>query len=138
MSNFKKELLNPLEVLERVKVFCKENCNYELMSSHTSHIEFDPDLRKGQFDIVRGSAHDGTLYFTLELYLKAFENLISQTACYARDMPDVERLKRVEYRIGYIKHSIVRGKVMLPCSTTHKYPGIRERVRIPVVCYNIY
>lgn len=86
-------------------------------------------LNGGQFDIVRECSHDGTLLFTKELLGKAIESLVNKTAYYKLD--NMESVVDIEYEIGLISIATVFGRVELPAG---KYPGERQRVRIPVKC----
>jgi len=86
-------------------------------------------LNVGQFDIVRQSSHDGTLIFTKEILGRAIENLINKTAYYKKD--NMEGVTDVQYEIGLISLATVFGVVDLPAG---RYPGEKQRVRIPVKC----
>ena len=97
-----------------------------------SHIKTNPKLSRvnnAQYDIVRQSSHDSTLIFTLELLGSAVENLINKESCSKSD--DMEGVTDIEYEIGLISLATVFGTVDLPAG---KFPGVKQRVRIPVKC----
>jgi hypothetical protein len=100
----------------------------------TDHITYDPKLRKGEYQIVRGSTHDGTLLFTHELLGKALEPLADKSSYYKPREAEftADTWHKVRYVVGPLKLATVFGEVSLPCSDTMKYPGQRERVRIAV------
>jgi hypothetical protein len=97
-----------------------------------SHIKTNEKLSRvndAQFDIIRNSTHDGTLLFTRELLGRAIENLVNKESFYKGD--NMEGVTDIEYEIGLISLSTVFGTVDLPVG---RYPGEKQRVRIPVKC----
>lgn len=95
-----------------------------------SHITYDPHL-KPQYRIRRGTKHDGTLIFTIEVMRIALQNLIERTSYYK---PHGEPTGPMEYTVGPIYLFCVYGMVDLPIG---RYPGQRERVVIPVVAREV-
>jgi len=127
MSSFQKKTHNPLDL---IKQFWPD--------ANTSHITYDGSLRKGDFSVIRESTHDGTLFFTLEVLQKALLGLVNGTSyCTSHDI-DWDRLVKVQYRVGSIRHAVVFGDVKLRCSDAQLYSGQRERIRMPVTCEYIY
>lgn len=98
----------------------------------TNHIAYDPKLRKGDYSIIRTSTHDGTLLFSYELIQEAFLPLATKASYHKPREKEFMTAKDVRYTVGPLRVAIVYGMVKLPCSTTQKYAGQRERVRIPV------
>ena len=93
------------------------------------HIVFDPHM-KPQYRIRRGSHHDGTLLFSVELMHEALIPLFDMGSYYKpMGPPSAGMMPR--YTIGRIKRFSVYGLVDLPVG---RYPGERERVVIPVRC----
>jgi len=101
-----------------------------------SHISYDPTLRRDRskkvYSIKRGSTHDGTLGFTHELFDQILAPVLLKRSCHANDSARLLGSTDVKYVIGDIRHAVVYGMVRLPCSETTKYPGLRERMRMPV------
>lgn len=93
------------------------------------HIVFEPDL-KPQYRIRRGSTHDGTLLFSMELMQTALMPLL-ESSSYYKPMGEPPNGLRPKYTIGRIKRFSVYGRVKLPAGV---YPGERECVVIPVRC----
>lgn len=91
-------------------------------------IKYDPKL-KHQYVIRRGSTHDGTLVFTIELIHKALINLLNKSSYYKPMGECPEGMKPV-YTIGKIRRYGIYGNVDLPIRPN--VPGVRERIAIPV------
>lgn len=128
MSGFKKERHNPIEL---IKSFWPE--------ANVDHITFDPDLRKGDFNIIRQSGGDGALLFTIEMLQKGLIDIVNMTSwCTITEPKDWSKVKSIKYTIGKMRHATVFGMIKLRCSETQKYPGQRERIRMPVKCEYIY
>lgn len=127
MSNFKREKHNPLNL---IKNFWPD--------ADATHIKYDPNLKKGDFNIIRQSGGDGTLIFTLEMLQEGLINLMNKQSFPTSNEPDWEKLKDITYTLGDMKHATVFGMIFLKCSKTHKYPGQKERIRMPVKCEFIY
>ena len=96
--------------------------------SDTSHIEFDPSIEP-EYSIIRQCGGDGTLLFTLDALGDIFSLLVNKTSFYK---PNPVQAKG--YKVGWLKHAKVYGKIELKCGG--KYPGQRERFRLPVKCIN--
>lgn len=113
MSNWSRQRLNPVDQLKMLGLPC-------------DHITYDPKLRRGEYDIIRGSTHDGTLIFTRELISKALINLADRSSYYK---PKGWK-EGMRYRVGPVRIATVFGTVNLPCG---RFPGERQRVTIPVI-----
>jgi hypothetical protein len=102
----------------------------------SEHITFDPKLKASEceYEIVRGSTHDGTMIFSYELLDNALINLAEKSSYYKPRIAEFteDTWQKVRYTVGPLKVAIAFGDVSLPCSKEHKYPGQRERVRIAV------
>ncbi len=127
MSDFKRLKRNPIELIE----------SFWPGANH-SHITYDESLkmRRGQFDIIRQCGGDGTLTFTLEMLQKVLINPMNMESHCTRDDVDFDNLIKIKYTIGPIYHSTVYGDIELKCGG--KYPGQRDRARMPVICEYIY
>lgn len=119
-SSFSRSHHNPLDLIK----------NY-WPDADISHIEYEPSLKKGQYSIIRQCGGDGTLLFTIEMFQKALIPLLNKQSFFTKLNPDWNLIKDIRYKIGPIKHATVRAMVQLNCG---KYPGQRERIRIPVIC----
>lgn len=126
LGGFRKQRLNPIEVMKG-------------FGWPTSHIKFDKNLKRwdgsASYDIVRGSCHDGTLIFTQELLQRALIDIANQRACCLKDDIDSENLGGINYILGDMYLATVFGMVDLPAG---RYPGERQRVRMPVKCEYVY
>jgi hypothetical protein len=91
----------------------------------TSHITYDPKMRRGEYSIIRGSAHDGTYCFTLELIGKTLVHVADKSSyCKSKGWQPNQR-----YVVGPLRLATVFGTVNLPCG---RFPGERQRTRMPV------
>ena len=130
MSDFRKELLDPMELIKQW-----------WPDADVSHITYAPDMKGSERDYwrIEESGGDGTLLFTIEMLQKALLPLLNKTTCFKGSEPeDWAKVKDIKYTIGKIRHATVFGMIYLKCSKSHKYPGLRERVRIPVKCEYVY
>lgn len=93
-----------------------------------SHVEFDPDIDP-EYIIIRTGGGDGTLSHTINLLVDVFARLENKTSYY-RPNP----VEPKGYKVGWLKHVTVYGKVELMCGG--KYPGQRERFKLPIRCIN--
>lgn len=100
----------------------------------TNHITYDPNMKKGDYSIVRECGHDGTLIFTSEMFQKGLNGIVNQQSYYKPTEPDWNKVIGINYVIGPMRHVIVFGMLKLGISKTRLYPGQRERIRIPVKC----
>lgn len=112
--------------LELIKQFWPE--------AETDHITYDPNMKKGDWDIIRWYGHDGTLMFTREMLQEGLINIVNQLSYYKPTEPDWNKVIGINYVIGPMRHATVFGMVKLRCSKTRLYPGVKERIRIPVKC----
>jgi len=95
-------------------------------------ITFNPNLTKrtgAQYDIIRQTTHDGTLIFEKELIGNTIENLANKSSFCKMD--NQEGVVDRKYEVGYISIATIFGIVELPVG---KYPGERQRARLPVKC----
>lgn len=128
MSNFKKEYYNPIELIER---FWPE--------ANVDHIIYDPKLKKGDFNIIKQSGGDGTLLFTLQMLQNGLIDIVNAKIGSTSNKPkDWSKVKSIKYTVGKMRHATVYGMTKLRCSETRKYPGLRERITMPVKCEYIY
>jgi hypothetical protein len=122
VANFHRDRLDPIEQMRKRGWPCE-------------HVTYDPKLRKGNCDyqIVRGSTHDGTLLFTLENIERTLINLANRVTFHKPKQAEFEAAwPNVRYVVGPLLMATVTGMVKLPCSEDQKYPGQRERLRIAV------
>lgn len=119
MSNWQRERIDPVQYMRQKGWPC-------------DHITYDPTLRKGDYSIVRGSTHDGTLLFTLELIEEPLVLLATRHTFHKPREAEFTAAKEVRYVVGPMRLATVFGMVKLPCSETNRYPGERQRMRIPV------
>jgi len=128
MSEFKRERHNPMELIDS---FWPE--------ANVSHITYDPTLKKGDFNVIRQSGGDGTMLFTIEMLQKALIGIVTmQSFCVSTEPKDWSKVKSIRYTIGKMRHATVFGMILLKCSKTHKYPGQKERIRMPVKVEYVY
>ena len=130
MSDFKKELHNPMELIKEW-----------WPDADISHITYDSNMKSDERDYwrIEQSGSDGTVAFTIEMLQKALIPLLNKTTFSKITAPeDWGKVKDIKYTIGNIRHATVFGMIYLQCSKTNKYPGQRERVRIPVKCEYVY
>tara|TARA_R110000851_G_scaffold314459_1_gene476525 strand:+ start:131 stop:514 length:384 start_codon:yes stop_codon:yes gene_type:complete len=123
MKGFKKERHNPIDL---IKQFWPE--------ADISHITYDPELKKGEYKMIRGSGGDGTLHFTMEMLQDSLIHIVNECSYFKSTEPDWDKLKRIKYTVGTARHATVFGMIKLRCSSEHKYPGQRERISFPVTC----
>ena len=127
MSDFKKERHNPINL---IKQFWPD--------ANTDHITYDPELKKGEYNVIRQCGGDGTLTFTLEMLQKGLVDIANGHSFFKKTEPDWNKVKGIKYIVGDMKHVTVFGMLKLKCSKTQKYPGQRERIRMPVKCEYVY
>ena len=123
MKGFKKERHNPIDL---IKQFWPD--------ANANHISYDPDLKNGDYKIIRQSGGDGTLLFTLEMMQESLINLVNGHSFFKKTEPDWSKVKRIKYIVGNANHATVYGMIKLRCSDKNKYSGQRERITIPVIC----
>lgn len=127
-SSFSRQKHNPLELIKQY-----------WPDADVSHIEFDPSLRRGKYSIIRGSGGDGTLSFTTQMLQESLIPLLNMQSYYRPELPDdCNDIKAIKYRVGWMRHVTIFGMVYLKCSKDHKYPGQRERIRLPVISELVY
>jgi hypothetical protein len=108
-------------------------------TASTKHIIYEPSLKKAEYNIIRESGGDGTYLFTFQMLQSVLIDIVNGTSFFKNTEPDDwSKIKNIEYTIGDIRHVTVFGMIYLKISSTHKYPGQRERARIPVKCKYIY
>ena len=96
------------------------------------HILFDPDIKRGQYWRFQQTTHDGTAIFTIEAVQKLLLPLICRTSFYKGDPPNENRQDLIRYRVGWINHAVVYGRVLV--SDDVELDGLKERFRIRVIC----
>jgi len=124
MTNTNEEILNPIEIME--------GYGWKI-----PHVTFDSNLQKGRdsegcevHEIVRRSAHDGTLAFTIELLQISLIDLANKDLVCKEWKINIENLLRdIHYTIGNIHLVSTSGMVELPAGN---FPGVIQEVRIPV------
>lgn len=99
------------------------------LDGYEPHITFDANVEP-QYYIVRQTTHDGTCMFSTEMFQDAMGPLLGGYSYY-KPMGIPPDGCDVVYTVGEARHVSVFGKVNLPCG---RYPGMRERIRIPVKC----
>ncbi len=123
-GDIRRERHNPLELIE-----------YFWPGISIDHITYDPKLRQGDYYIIRQRGHDGTLWFTHEMLKDGLIDIAHGQGFYKKtEPPDWSQVQCIEYVIGPMRHVTVFGMIHLRCSRTQKYPGQRERIRMPVKC----
>ena len=126
MGGFKKQKHNPIDL---IKSWWPE--------ADMRHIEYDPNMKDDDRDfwMIRQSGGDGTHMFTIEMLQKALAPIVNMRSyCKDSEPKDWSKVKSIKYKIGPIRHATVFGMIQLRCSSDRKYPGQRERVRMPVKC----
>ena len=104
-----------------------------------SHITYNPDLHRGQYTIIRQCEGDGTCLFTVQMLQDALYGIATMQSFFKQEPPENGLLiERVEYEIGSLNHATVFGMIYLRGSKNRKYPGQKERVRMPVNCKFVY
>jgi len=94
------------------------------------HISYDPMMRRGDYSIIRQQSHDGTQLFTHQMLFEALQLLAYRQSYHKPRAAEYESVSgKVWYVIGKARLATVYGKVALPAG---RYPGQRERLRIPV------
>jgi hypothetical protein len=127
MSGFKREKHNPIDL---IKKFWPD--------ANTDHITYDPNLKKGDYSVIRQCSGDGTLLFTLEMLQTGLISIANSKSFFTKTEPDWSKLKGIKYTVGAMTHVTVYGMIKLRCSETNKYRGQRERIRMPVKCEYLY
>lgn len=110
--------INPLEYLKNRYAIIPENVTYD-------------DSIEKEYDIIRGSGHDGTLIFTYENINRCLSGLLDRTSFFKPTEPDWDTISEIEYMVGDIQIYHAYGKVKLPCGI---YSGVAELVKLPVRC----
>ena len=122
MGSWHREKINPLELIERY-----------WPDASRDHITYDPDMRKGDYSIIRQSTHDGTLLFSLELLQNTLLPVVNMSSYIKGDDPvEWDRVVAIRYVVGPLRLVTATGLVTLPASKTHKFPGEKQRTRMPV------
>lgn len=95
------------------------------------HVTFDPKLTLGDYSIRMGQSHDGTCAFTHQMFYIAIERLALRRTYFKKDDPvDWPNVKEILYRVGWMRYCAVYKIVDLPIGN---YPGMQERIRIPII-----
>lgn len=97
-------------------------------TASTDHITYDPDMVEGEFSIIRGSTHDGTLLFSIQILEKVLVPVLSCSICHAKRQPPAGA--KLQYTVGPVTVEILKtGLVDLPVG---KRPGQVEQASMPV------
>lgn len=129
-SQFRRELHNPKELIAKL-----------WPDADSSHITYDENFNNADRDywVRRQTGHDGTSIFTIQMFEKAFIELMNKQAAPTHRLPDpAKNLVDIKYVIGPMKHATVFGQVKLGCSETNLYPGQKERVKMAVKVEYVY
>lgn len=109
--------MNPLELIQSY-----------WPDADASHITYDPNMVVGEFNIIRGSTHDGTMLFTIEILQRTLLPVVNGTCCNKSNQPPTG--VRLFYTIGPILLEIeYSGIVDLPVG---RRPGQIEQATMPV------
>lgn len=128
MSGFLRERHDPVKL---IKWFWPD--------ANIDHIAYDSKMTKGEYDIIKQCGHDGTKLFTYQMMQEALVRLLNMKTHFKPTTPkDWGKVKAIKYTIGPMRHVTVFGMIRLKCSKTSKYPGLVERIRIPVKCEYVY
>jgi hypothetical protein len=120
-TSFEKSRLNLAQLMSQSGAEWLDGCE--------PHITFDANVEP-QYYIVRQTTHDGTCMFSMDMFQSAMQPLLYGLSYY-KPMGLPPDGCDVVYTVGEARHVSVFGKVSLPCG---RYPGMRERIRIPVKC----
>lgn len=121
MSNFLKEYINPKDVFSGLGIKVPE------------YITINPDLSKkngATIEIIRQNGHDGAASFEWELLVDTIKNVANRVT-YDTRIP-IDGAIDIRYEIGLIRRVTVFGLVTL--GNGRKYPGEKQRTRMPVKC----
>lgn len=121
MSNFKRERINPLELMKK-------------WDWDTPHIEFEPFF-KGNLSINRQVSHDGTFVFYQEILQDTLIRLANKETYKKNDYTKNKAIVDIKYTIGWLYLFTVYGQVKIAGGT---YPGMKQRTRLSVKCEYIY
>ncbi len=127
MSDFKKEHHNPIYLI-----------NNFWPQADVSHISYDPKMKRGEYNVIRQCGGDGTMTFSIAMLQKGLIEIVNGQSYFKGTEPDWEKVKSIKYTVGPMRHVTVYGMIKLKCSKTNKYPGQRERIRMPVNCEYVY
>lgn len=121
----KKEVtLNPLEEIKSILRSNGYGDNLRL-----GHITYDQGVNEDyEYQIIRESTHDGTLFFTQNLIFESLLNLMNKQSYCKKTIQDEDltKVKDMNYTIGDIKLESEFGV------KTKFGSGVREVVTIPV------
>jgi len=93
----------------------------------------DPTLVH-DYRIIRQQASDGTLATSQSFFQEALMPLINKSSCFKKDMPPADTpWESVSYVVGRIRHVRAWGTVTM--ADGRRFPGLKERLIIPVRCY---
>lgn len=95
----------------------------------TDHINYDPAMRKGDYYLIRQAGHDGTMIFEDELLQDTLVNLANRVSCHKSQEGVLDHPGQITYVVGPLKLATVYGMVDLRAG---RFPGVRQRTRIPV------
>lgn len=119
MANFSHQKLNPIDIFPGLEI---------------GHVIYDPELKRSdsQYQVIRQSSHDGTSTFTSELLARTMIEIVNMQSFSKRFPPDDwSKVISIRYRVGPLWLSTVYGEVSIRGG---KYPGMKQRTRMNVVC----
>jgi len=116
------ELNNPMDYL-----------NHFWPDIDNRHITYEPQMKGSEREYWRReqSTHDGTLWYTIELFERLLMPLMNRESYYKPTFEKGMIVREIKYTIGKIRHMTLFGKVELPCGV---FDGQRERLVMPVRC----
>lgn len=92
-------------------------------------VTYDPEMKTGDFKVIRSTSHDGTLYFTADKLKDVLLTVLHKTCCKkGQEIP--EGCNDIEYTVGPITIETTYGIQDLPCG---RFPGQEDVITMPVV-----
>lgn len=91
-------------------------------------VTYDPDMKDGDFKVVRSISHDGTLYFIADRLKDVLLTVLHKT-CAKKGQEVSEGCDDIEYVVGPITIETEYGPQNLPCG---RFPGQRDVITMPV------
>ena len=133
MFIIKKILINPIEKISHILERNGYGRNLIL-----GHIKYDQSVNENfDYEICRGAAHDGTLFLREDVIVSALDPLINKSTFGVNTITEDElkKVKDIKYIIGDIRLESEYGQKDLPAG---KFPGVTDKVYIPVKCEYIF
>lgn len=93
-----------------------------------TYVTYDPEMKRGEFKVVRSTSHDGTLYFTVEKLKDVLLTVLHKTCC--KKGQEIPRgCNDIEYVVGPITIETTYGDQDLQCG---RFPGQEDVISMPV------